>query len=677
MRVLITGAAGFVGRHVVEYFLQHTDDEIVVLDSLTYAGNLNRIANLPSYDPKRVKFVYHNLRSPINDLVKGYLGEIDHIYHLAANSSVEFTLLNPEITVMDNVMATVNILEYARHSDVEAINYFSCYDEKTRAFTKEGFKKYSELTVGDSVLTLNKNGFVEEQPIEKILIQDYSGEMVVSDNGQFNFCVTPNHRMYLSDGSVVDAESLVGSQFKPQRPVGVCGVREDIFIDKKPVDTLGLFYLCGVFIGDGFISHQIRVSDTLSGLDREKYLKQGRDKESGQFISIKSGENHKSKQNSYRIFFDIPEKDKARERTEKTLQELGIKYSKHKGKSGEHLYFSSKAWCEFFSQFGRGARNKHIPDWMLKFDTTHLEALYDGLIDSDGYRPNSGKSEVYNTISDRLIENLVELSVKLGRSPSVFSRYNESFIDGRKICGLSKFVVISQGERGTKRISLKQYSGKIWCITVKNKNLLVEREGRLMFCGNTDEVYGPVKNPGEGFDEEAPHRPSNPYSAGKAAGEDYAHAWYVTYGLPVYTTNCMNIFGFDQHPEKYIPTVIRCVKNGTELPVYSSKNGKVAGSRYWIFGYDVASALLFLRDKALPGQKYHIVGEWMDNLDLAKRIAEKMGKPLYYKMYDFHSSRPGHDLHYGLKDTKLGKMGWRREYGIDKGLEMILSKESY
>ena len=193
-----------------------------------------------------------------------------------------------------------------------------------------------------------------------------------------------------------------------------------------------------------------------------------------------------------------------------------------------------------------------------------------------------------------------------------------------------------------------------------------------MFSGNTDEVLGPVKTPGEGFPEDAPHRPSNPYSAGKAGGECYAHAWHVTYGVPVYTTRCMNIFGYDQHPEKYIPTVIRHVLNGTELPVYSSANGRVAGSRFWIFGYDVADALLFLKDKAKPGEIYHIVGEWMDNLDLAKLIAKKMDKTLRYKMFDFHSSRPGHDLHYGLKDTKIRPSGWELKYGIDGGLDMII-----
>ena len=198
---------------------------------------------------------------------------------------------------------------------------------------------------------------------------------------------------------------------------------------------------------------------------------------------------------------------------------------------------------------------------------------------------------------------------------------------------------------------------------------------KLMNYFSTDEVYGAVAKPEDGFDEEAPHKPSNPYSAGKAAGEDYAYAWHKTYNLPVFTSNTMNIFGHGQNKEKFLPTIMRCVNSGEELPVYSSKDGKVAGSRYWIYAYDVASALVFLGNNAVPGEKYHIVGTWSDNLELAKTIAKKMGKPLKYKMFDFHSSRPGHDLHYGLEDTKLGKMGWKLETGLDEGLSKIIKED--
>jgi dTDP-glucose 4,6-dehydratase len=189
---------------------------------------------------------------------------------------------------------------------------------------------------------------------------------------------------------------------------------------------------------------------------------------------------------------------------------------------------------------------------------------------------------------------------------------------------------------------------------------------------STDEVYGPAPL-NHNFDEQSWHRPSNPYSAGKAASEDYCYAYFITYGVPIFITNTMNVFGENQHPEKFIPTVIRKVASGETLPVYSNKAKTKAGSRFWIHGKAVADGLLFLLNgKAKPGERYHIVGTEKNNLDLAKKIAKIIGKPLKYKMYDFHTSRPGHDLRYGMNGEKMAKMGWCLPYTIDEYLEQTV-----
>ena len=69
--------------------------------------------------------------------------------------------------------------------------------------------------------------------------------------------------------------------------------------------------------------------------------------------------------------------------------------------------------------------------------------------------------------------------------------------------------------------------------------------------------------------------------------------------------------------------------------------------------------MLFLLKKGKLGEKYNIVGsKEIDNLSLAKSIANVLGKKLKYKMVDFHSARPGHDLRYALSGEKMRKMGW-------------------
>ena len=92
-RVLITGGAGFIAHHLINYLLKKTDWDIITLDRLDYSGNLNRLENILSNCSKekksRVKIVFHDLKSEINPWIKKELGKIDIILHLAAGSHVD------------------------------------------------------------------------------------------------------------------------------------------------------------------------------------------------------------------------------------------------------------------------------------------------------------------------------------------------------------------------------------------------------------------------------------------------------------------------------------------------------------------------------------------------------------------------------------------------------------
>ncbi len=132
-KVLITGGAGFIAHHLIYYLLENSDWEIVSLDRLDYSGNLNRLNNILSkVDIKkrsRVKIVYHDLKSEINPWIKKEIGDIDIILHLAAGSHVDRSIDYPMEFVLDNVVGTANILEYARRvnesNKLERFIYFS------------------------------------------------------------------------------------------------------------------------------------------------------------------------------------------------------------------------------------------------------------------------------------------------------------------------------------------------------------------------------------------------------------------------------------------------------------------------------------------------------------------------------------------------------------------------
>ncbi len=197
---------------------------------------------------------------------------------------------------------------------------------------------------------------------------------------------------------------------------------------------------------------------------------------------------------------------------------------------------------------------------------------------------------------------------------------------------------------------------------------------------STDEVYGPA--PGTlVYSEGDAHNPSNPYAAAKSAAEAFCRAYRNTYKMPIIITNTMNVFGERQHPEKFIPSVIKNVMTGGQVIIHSDSSRTVAGSRFYIHARNVSEAILFVLENGEPfghGKHaamgtYHIVGEKeVNNLELAQFIANIVGKPLNYKMVDFHSQRPGHDLRYGMSGKKLKDLGFDYPKSFEDSLEKTI-----
>ncbi len=128
MRVLVTGGAGFIGHHVVSYILETTDWDVVVLDRLDTSGNLNRLVDIPQWEThkKRVSFVFHDLKAPLNEGVVNRIGAVEYILHLAASTHVDRSITDPMLFAMDNVIGTVTILDFARsHAPLKRFINFS------------------------------------------------------------------------------------------------------------------------------------------------------------------------------------------------------------------------------------------------------------------------------------------------------------------------------------------------------------------------------------------------------------------------------------------------------------------------------------------------------------------------------------------------------------------------
>jgi len=180
---------------------------------------------------------------------------------------------------------------------------------------------------------------------------------------------------------------------------------------------------------------------------------------------------------------------------------------------------------------------------------------------------------------------------------------------------------------------------------------------------STDEVYGQAEQ--GSFDERHMLKPSNPYSASKAAADMLVTAYQRTYGLNVMITRCTNNFGPYQFPEKLIPkTIIRGLK-GLPIPVYGS--GKHV--RDWISVQDHCEAILSVLKKGNPGEVYNISsGNEFSNVEIVGKILKLLGKPK--DLLTFVEDRPGHDVRYSLNSSKIrSALGWRPKFAFGECLK--------
>jgi len=115
--VVLTGATGFIGSHLVQHLLDNTDWLITGLDSLTYAGDAGRVVEGGRFDPERVRLFWHDLRAPVMPTLDRRIrsrGEVDYLVNVASASHIDQSIADPVPFVLNNVAVGLHALEYAR-----------------------------------------------------------------------------------------------------------------------------------------------------------------------------------------------------------------------------------------------------------------------------------------------------------------------------------------------------------------------------------------------------------------------------------------------------------------------------------------------------------------------------------------------------------------------------------
>jgi len=150
-KVILTGGNGFVGHHILEHFLKNTDWEIYCLDKLSYASaGHDRIRDINAFDDKRVHVFPMDLCLPLQEGLIKELGEIQYIFHVAADSHVDNSISDPVPFVQNNVNSTLHILEYARRlPSLKKFIYFSTDEVYGSAPVGKNYKEGERFNCGN------------------------------------------------------------------------------------------------------------------------------------------------------------------------------------------------------------------------------------------------------------------------------------------------------------------------------------------------------------------------------------------------------------------------------------------------------------------------------------------------------------------------------------------------
>jgi len=274
-RILLTGVDGFIGHHVAEGILKNTDWTIVGLSKIDAASTLHRLMDIEQWTTKyrdRFRFIYHDLRSPINPYVANRIGPINYILHLAASTHVDRSIDVPMEFVMDNVVGTCNILDYARTLDgLELFNYFSTDEVFGPAPDGVAFKEWDrykssnpyaatkaggeELTYSyyntyglPAIITHTMNVFGERQHPEKFIPKTINavlhGERLFIHSDPTR--TKAGQRMYVHARNVAAAVLFLIDQFEKGTPL--IGDKFNI-VGEKEMDNLSLAQFIATTLG--------------------------------------------------------------------------------------------------------------------------------------------------------------------------------------------------------------------------------------------------------------------------------------------------------------------------------------------------------------------------------------------------------------------------------------------
>ena len=371
---------------------------------------------------------------------------------------------------------------------------WTCFDEETEMLTKEGWKRYQDIRVGDFTLAVNvENREIAWKRVTNKFVKHYSGRMIRigaidKKYSAVDVLVTPEHKLLVSTNGglrAVRADAIPIHDTKLIRTGNFRGeVRESIEV---PAYISEHHYPNGTVLQTTNPSIQIATESFMKFVGL--YLAEGYT--TGDFIKIYQSAGNPKRREIESILDSIPFKH--------TVQDDGYQ-------------ISSKQLCAYLRKLGLEglhAGTKFIPHELKDLDPRYLEALVDGFVLGDGHRHKRGGQPYLGTTSEKLADDLQELILKCGKVAN--KRIQK--IKGTECFGgyirRNDIHVLSIRRKKLdysvdKRVITEQhYEGQIWDVEVEDwHSLLVRRHGKPFWSMNCRFGYPTISIQMEGITSE-------------------------------------------------------------------------------------------------------------------------------------------------------------------------------
>ena len=178
---------------------------------------------------------------------------------------------------------------------------------------------------------------------------------------------------------------------------------------------------------------------------------------------------------------------------------------------------------------------------------------------------------------------------------------------------------------------------------------------------STDEVYGESKTDVPFTEDEGVLRPTNPYSASKAAAEMIIRSYIESFDMNIKVIRCNNVYGLNQYPEKLIPKFKRLLREGKKCTIHGSRSASI--KRAFMHVEDVVDAVEVVWKRGTPGDIYNIASDdELTVMEVTKLIIETIKKTTDYDEWiRYVDDRPFNDQRYHICANKLKALGWKQK----------------